>query len=425
MLNAGGDFIFAGMKKASPLLLFLLLFTCGYALDFDGPRLLSYKLLKTITQDELRKTMHDKKIPKSMVKANNDVEVYDISYKTCWHDGVCIKATGLYFVPKDRSKPFAEAVMHHGTRMNADRSQKLGAIEMLCTGMAADGYAVLLPDYVGLGGGDKFHLYLDANTEGHATVDMLFAVRELNDSLGVKLSGQLFLTGYSQGGHACMAATKMLQEQYANDFKVTASAPMAGPYDLQGVQSTVMFEKYTQPLYLPYMMRSFNEVYHIVPDVNDIYKAPYDSLLRNLFDGKHNLKQISAALPDTPYLMLKDTFVKMYLNDPDFPIRKALKDNSLTDWKPEMPMMLCYCDADEQVKASNAKVAAKSFREKGSKHIRLLDAGKKYGHTKCALFAFMYGKLYFDSFRNGSKYGRKGRVTPRFILALAKLAVKP
>ncbi len=412
------------MKNYLPLLLFLVLTNYVQALNFEGPHLLSYKLFKTITKEELLKTLHDKKIPKSMVKVRGDVEVYDISYKTCWHDGVCIKATGLYFVPKNRTEPLAETVIHHGTRMHTDRSQKLGAQEMLCVGMAADNYAVLLPDYVGLGGGDKFHLYLDANTEGHATADMLYAVRELNDTLNVRLNGQLFLSGYSQGGHACMAAAKLLQEQYAKDFTVTAAAPMSGPYDLQGVQSHVMFERYTQPLYLPYMLLSFNEVYHLVPDINAIYRPPYDSLLRNLFDGKHNLRQISEAMPDTPYLMLKDSFINLYLNDPDFPIRKALRDNSLTDWKPEMPMLLCYCDADEQVKPANAKVAAESFKEKGAKHIRLLDAGRKYTHTKCALFAFMYGKLYFDSFRNGSKYGRRGKVGPRFMLALAKLAVK-
>jgi hypothetical protein len=36
----------------------------------------------------------------------------------------------------------------------------------------------------------------------------------------------------------------------------------------------------------------------------------------------------------------------------------------------------------------------------------------------------MYTKLYFDSFRNGSKYGRKGNVNKRFLLALAHLAIK-
>lgn len=412
------------MKRTLTLvLLHWVLFT--NALDSTGNKLISYSIWKTVSRDEFAKTLKDKKVPKSMVHATTDVDIYEIRYKTCWYDGACIMASGLYFVPHDRPKPLAEAVLHHGTRLQTGRGNKLGGQEFLCTGMAMDGYAVLYPDYVGLGFGEKFHLYLNAQTEGQATVDMLYAIKELNDTLGIKLSGQLFLTGYSQGGHACMAATKLIQEKYSNDFKVTASAPLSGPYDLTGAQEKVMFQKYSQSWYLPYMLLGLNEVYHIMPDINQAYRSPYDTIIPKLFNGQKDYGALKGLLPDTPYLMLKDTFIQLYLTNPDFIMRKALKDNSLIDWKPEMPIMMCYCSADEQVKPENAKEAKASFKAHGAKHIRTVNAGRKYGHTKCALFAAMYAKLYFDSFRNGSKYGRRGNVNSRFMMALAKLAIKP
>lgn len=413
------------MKKVLLLLVLGLSTLAAYPLDASGPKLISYQLWKTVTKEEFSKTVKNKKVPKNLVKVTTDIDIYDVQYKTCWHDGSCIKASGLYFVPRNRSKPLAEVVMHHGTKMQPGRGNKVAGLEFLCAGMAQDGYAVLYPDYVGLGEGDKFHLYLDANTEGHATVDMLFAISELNDTLGIKLNDELFLTGYSQGGHACMAATKMIQEKYSDDFKVTASAPLSGPYSLTGAQERVMFEHYSEPWYLPYMLLGFNEVYNIVPDISTIYKSPYDTLVKNMFDGSKDTWAIKKLLPDTPYLMLKDTFVHAYLQDSNFIMRKALKDNSLIDWKPEMPIMMCYCDKDEQVLPANAKEAYASFKKQGAKHIRIVDAGKKYGHVKCALFAAMYAKLYFDSFRHGSKYGNRGNAGKRLTLALAKLAIKP
>lgn len=395
-----------------------------FALDFAGPKLLSYKLWNTVSKDELREKMKKNHVPKALLKPLYDVDIYDITYKSCWHDSTCILASGLVFVPKGVTKPMSEVVYHHGTRVQKGREKKLGGEDYLCLGLAVDGYLVLQPDYIGLGYGDKFHLYQQYKSLGQASVDMIYAVRELNDSLHVKLNQQLFLTGYSEGGYAAVAANKYIQESYP-DIKVTATAGNSGAYDMAGVQSEVMFKKYSNPHYLPYILRGFNEIYHIVPDINSIYKSPYDTLIPRMFDGTHRHGDIDKALPEVPKDMVRDTFVNLFLNDPNFPMHKALADNSLCNWKPENPIQLCYCNNDEQVNYRNSIVARDGMKKLGAKHITLRDGGRKYGHYKCAMFASMYSKLYFDSFRNGAKYGRPGNVNKRFMLALAHLAIKP
>jgi hypothetical protein len=88
-------------------------------------------------------------------------------------------------------------------------------------------------------------------------------------------------------------------------------------------------------------------------------------------------------------------------------------------------VQLCFCDKDEQVTYKNAFVARDEMKKLGAEHVTLRRGGKKYGHYKCAIFSGMYTKLYFDSFLKGSKYGRKGNVNKRFLLSLAKLAIKP
>jgi hypothetical protein len=287
--------------------------------------------------------------------------------------------------------------------------------------MAADGYLVLQPDYIGLGRGEKFHLYQMALPAGQTTADMLIAMGSFDSIMHLRLNGQLFLTGYSEGGYASLAAHKYLQENYADRFPVTASSPMSGAYDMAGAQSVVMFRPYPNPHYLPFLLRGYNEVYHLVPgDINKIYKAPYDSLIPYIFDGRHGIHQIDAMLPSTPKNMILDTFVNLYLTDTSFRLKQCLAANGLCNWKPEAPIQLCYCDSDDQVLAGNSKAAYEGMKRAGAEHVTLKRAGKKFRHVPCALYATLYTKMYFDSFRKGSKYGRKGPAGKRFLLALAK-----
>lgn len=409
-----------------PLLMLVALFANAQNLSFDGPKIISYSLWKTVPKDELQKEMKKNKVPKALVNVKYSVDIYDVIYKTCWHDGTCIKASGLYFVPRGVEGAMPQAVYHHGTRVHAGRDKEMGGEEYLCLGMAVDGYTVLMPDYVGLGHGDKFHLYQLAKPLGQTSVDMLYAIKELNDTLGVKVNGQLFLTGYSEGGYATLATNKLIQEKYGKDFKVTAASGMSGAYDMGGVQSTVMFKPYDHPHYLPYLLRAINEVYKIVPyDITRLYKSPYDTIVPKMFDGKHSLGAINDALPKIPKDMIIDSIVDIYVKDKSFPLHTVLQENSLCYWKPENPVQLCFCDKDEQVTYKNAFVARDEMKKLGAEHVTLRRGAKKYGHYKCAIFTSMYTKLYFDSFRNGSKYGRKGKVGKRFILSLAKLAIKP
>ena len=408
------------MKKK----LILLALCMQFVYCFGSGQNPSYTYYKSATKADFRKVMKDHHVPKMFAKSRYDVDVYDVTYYTKWYDGTSIKASGLYFVPKNVSKPMPQVVYHHGTRIKPGRSNNLGGEEYLCIAMATDGYIVLMPDYVGLGRGEKFHLYQMAQSIGQAAIDMILAVRELNKELNIKTNDQLFLTGYSEGGYATLATQKLIQEKYSDKIKVTASSAMSGAYDMTGAQSEVMFKPYTQPHYLPFLLKSYNEVYKVVDNINSIYKHPYDTLIPILFDGKHGIGEINKALPEVPKNMIRDTFVNLFKNDPNFGFVKALKENNLYDWKPEQPVQLCYCKADEQVSYTNSIVAYNKMKENGAKHIMKRMAGKKYDHYKCAIFSGLYTKMYFDSFRKGSKYGRRGPVGKRIALACAKLFIK-
>ncbi|MBS1625845.1 MAG: hypothetical protein JST83_17615 [Bacteroidetes bacterium] len=391
---------------------------------FAYQHIVSCTLIQTQTKENFEKTLEKRHLPKSMVPIKNTVDVYDITYYTKWHDGTTIKASGLYYLPRDSRKPVAELLYDHGTRITRDKTRKPGGEESICLAFAMDGYAVMQPDYIGLGTGDKFHLYQHAESEGQAGVDMIFAARELDDSLHVRTSGQLFLTGYSQGGHASLATLRLIEQRYADRVHVTAASPMSGAYDMCGVQGEVMFHPYSRPHYLPYLLSSYNEVYHFVPDINQIYKHPYDSLVPLLFDGRHSINAIDKQLPAVPKDMIADKFLNAFVADSNHPLRIALRENSLCDWAPQAPVQLCYCDSDQQVTPLNAIVAYKTMKSMGARHVTLREVAKDLNHGSCAPIAALYTKMYFDSFRRGKKYGGKGPVKEQIVAGIAKRIVE-
>ena len=85
-----------------------------------------------------------------------------------------------------------------------------------------------------MGDNPGIHPYVHWESEATASIDLIRASREfLMDSLEIWDNNQLFLTGYSQGGHSTMAIHKYIKvNNLQSEFNVVASAPMSGPYAL-------------------------------------------------------------------------------------------------------------------------------------------------------------------------------------------------
>jgi len=385
--------------------------------------LISITAKKSFTKKELSKIWKAGSIPKMIMPIKYGFEVFDITYKTKWHDGSSVIASGMVFIPKITNKLVpSELIYFHGTKISKLRTINLKIGEQsICAGFAAEGYVVAFPDYVGLGNGERFHLYQHAGTEAQAGIDMMRAVHELMKQNNVKTDNRLFITGYSQGGHAAMAMHKVIQEKYSKEFNVAASSPMSGAYDISGVQSKCMFEKYAFPSYLPYLLKAYDEVYNLFDeDFTTLFKAPYDTVVAKYYDGNYDIWDINPLMPEVPVTMLKDEYVQKYISSNPEILQKVLKDNDVYDWKPEAPMQLCYCQSDEQVFYINSYVAYDKMKANGSKFVRKQSGGKRFDHIQCSVFSSMNTKFFFNTIRRGSKKGRKGYPLKRSIVWLSK-----
>jgi hypothetical protein len=368
--------------------------------------MVSYTLKYSYTKDSLDRFWKQKKIPKILVPLRYAVDAYEVTYKGMWLDSTFITAKGVMYVPHS-DKPNAELIYDHGTRISVAQGVGIQDLEqVICMMYSVDGYISLFPYYYGLGGGEKEHVYQDSKTEAMASIYMLKACREVYSKIGTSTTGELFLTGYSQGGHASMATHKMLESGAFNDIHLTASAPMSGAYDMTGEQSKTMFQHYDHPHYLPYLILSYQYAYHLWPgDIYDIFKPPYDTEIKKLFAQPRTMDYayIDSILPKVPSEMVRDSLVEIFKKDTNMAFTLKLKDNCLCNWVPKAPMQMCACYGDNEVTYKNTEKAYACMSPLAPQvHKRLF--GKHLSHNPCAPFAIIYSKIFFDNIRTGKKH---------------------
>ncbi|MDB5226670.1 MAG: hypothetical protein JWN78_863 [Bacteroidota bacterium] len=414
------------MQKLGTLFLLITLFFTSKATE---TYLVSYDLIRAHTKGELKALWKSHKIPKIMLPVHHGVDIYEIIYNAKWIDGSFRKASGIVYVPKMRAGKTMPTVMYgHGTELYKGRKiTDNDAQQGICVGFATDGYLALYPDYFGLGKGEGNHLYQHSESEANAYIYMLYAVEELKAKINIKTNGQLFLTGYSQGGHSSFAAQKYIEALNDPRFKVTASSPMSGAYDMTGEQEKYMFQEYPRPFYLPYLLVSYQEAYHVlnVDNIYKIFKSPFDTLLPKYYTNNYDksLDDLDKIMPKIPKDVVLDSLVQVYKTSPDFLFTKKLKENCLTDWKPQAPVQLCYCKGDREVNYKNSEVAYNNMKALGVNHIKLNNLSDHLDHNTCALFAVLATKYFFDRYK---KHGDnpKMRDVPRFKKALASIVKK-
>ena len=347
-----------------------------------------------------------------------DIQIYQIRYVTEGGAGEATSASGALMVPSgldSRCHGSLPLLLYaHGTTTNrstniADLSNAGNAEGLLLAAIfSAQGYIVIAPNYAGYDTSAlPYHPYLNADQQSKDMIDALAAARS---ALPLSLapltsdSGQLFVTGYSQGGFVAMATQRAMQ---AAGMKVTASAPMSGPYAPAAFVDAVYAGQVSAgaPILMTFLMtayqRSFGGIYG---SATDVFEAPYatgiddllpTTLLRSELYSQNKIPQFalfSAVPPDPNYAamtpatlpanlaplfavgfgsgnLIRNSYRLSYLQDaqanpdggwpivttgvpaanPTLPFRLELKRNDLRNWQPTVPTLLCGGDADPSV----------------------------------------------------------------------------
>jgi hypothetical protein len=323
-------------------------------------------------------------------------------YETVNPFGLRTIASGLVVIPQNQTNALPLVSYQHGTIVaKTDVPSNLQSTEsMIGVAFGAGGYVAALPDYLGLGESPGLHPYVHAKTEATAAIDLLRAARAFCASNSVAVNGQLFVLGYSEGGHATMALHRELESAYTNEFTVTASAPMAGPYDLSGtvLNDFLSGRSMPNPYYVVLLLAAYQSIYHFAGSFSEILISPYDQVLPLLLDGQHDGPDINRAMGTSlPNTLLRPEFVAALRDDPNHPLRQLLRANDVYDWLPRAPIQLYHCGADQDVLYANSQTVYDSFVRNGDTQVQLLGGSLDLDHPTCAPITLLAAKAWFDS----------------------------
>ena len=330
------------------------------------------------------------------------VQFYKITYETVDPFGLPITASGAIYLPQTGSNALPLFSFQHGTQFLKSSAPSQGWTNRVGLLFASSGYVALLPDYLGLGDSPGYHPYLHARSEATAVVDFLRAARTFCVNNGIRLNTQLFLAGYSQGGHATMAAQREIETYHSKEFAITASAPMAGPYDLSGTLLTILNNSdFPIRAFFPYGVAGWLPIYRYADTLEELLRPPYDQTLAPLLDGFHSGAEVHAATPADEASILYPDNQAAFLSDSNHPMRLALADNDLLDWTPHAPMHLYQCSGDDQVPYTNMAIAYQTFTNNGACCVEMIDPGapQTLNHDQCFSPSLLSAKAWFDSLR--------------------------
>lgn len=383
---------------------YLLLFVLFLSFSAFSQQLINANLVKSYSKSSIDSILTANGIPAVLMSTKFAINVYKVSYNAHYVNDSLVPVSGLMVLPDTLGCSFPLFLYNHGTiSKKIDAPSNLRSSEpIIAFVMASNGYASVEPDYFGLGDGDGLHPYQHRETEAMAAIDLLRSCREYCAANSIDLNGQLFITGYSQGGHAAMATHRRIELSYSSEFQVTASSPMSGAYDMSGTMVDVMLsdDPYPAPSYLPYLVLGWNPIYNLYADISDAFRPPYDSTIPPLFDGTKGLGTIESYLPSVPKLIFDSLELISFTNDSNHVFRLALKDNDTwRDWVPQAPMQMVYCQGDRSVSYLNSMVAYQHFTDAGCSTCDTVDVGISLDHGDCIQYAIFNTKSYFDSFK--------------------------
>lgn len=356
-----------------------------------------------IISTELVSTINKDTISSDEIIATYDVNVYKVIYQTIDPAGDLTTASALIAIPLTENSSLPMIAIQHGGIIKRSNAPSSNDIDSFSLGVAANGYYVVIADYLGLGESQCLHPLLHAQSLASSVIDALRAGRSLAQIQNVLLNGQLFLMGYSEGGYATLAVQRELQNNYANEFTITGSAPIASSYDLIWTLEHILQEStpFPIPSLLPYLVLSFNQVYGLYDDLDSIFLPPFDTIIEHYFNGEYTFPEINNILPSDFRLLFTEDFYSM-LKNKDSPLHASLAENNIYHWKPQAPTRLYHCINDEIAPFQNSQMAYDYFLSVGARDVGLIELQHNLydqtgTHAKCALPLMLMAKAWFDT----------------------------
>ncbi|MFD4558685.1 lipase [Streptomyces sp. NPDC058469] len=318
------------------------------------------------------------------------VDTYRVVYRTADPKGRPTTASGLLAFPRSGERRLRTVSFTHGTELFkgdvASVSSEVWSQAPALT-YASAGFAVVLPDYLGLGLGPGRQQWMDVPSETTVALDLLRAADSYAPTIGRQLGRDVLITGFSQGASAALGLARALQEGADPRFRAAALAPISGAYAFRDVALPALLEGRADPkdgvIYTALAFVDFNRLHHVYDNPGEVFRAPYSRTIEGLLDGTHTGQEVMARTPDTIDGLLT-RHGRALLAHPTGGLATALRitDGVCTGWTPQAPVRLYYAENDEQAVNGNSEHCQALFRARGVE-APLVDLGSPdYGGSR-------------------------------------------
>ena len=242
---------------------------------------------------------------------------------------------------------------------------------------ASAGFATVMSDQLGWGESEQlFPPYLVTHLEAEASLDMLYAARELMEVVQHSWSEELYLTGYSQGGSTTLALLQEIEREQESPFKVLRSTAGGGAYNLESLSASLLERE--ELGYAPYyalLITAFRNIYFPEISLNRVIQPPYDSRIEDeaLFSGEFSGGEINGRLTSRTDELVNPEFRADYLSGDmsgvagDF--RRVFRESALSDVAVGAPLRIYHGTDDDIIPFEEAENAWRELREAGSDQI--------------------------------------------------------
>ena len=307
-----------------------------------------------------------------------DIEVYAVEYETTDPKGNSVIASGAIYIPLNTGdKPLSLVSGQHGlTIKRSDVASVLPLYGYLGLFGASIGYAVIQPDYLGLGSSTFPYYPVYQKTNGKFLLDMVEGMQSFACENEINLNDNLYLIGYSNGGYNSIAMHNELALN-PRTFDIDASVVIAGYFDLERGDNFSYPERIGRPswaIYHPYVL---NKTYEL-NIIDKIIQQPYADQLDNLFSGDMAASVIDRQLTDVTNKLFTSEYLDNYNSLSIFDTyRDVITSNSLIDTKISGNLLLIHSKEDEVVPYEQSEKLYNSVLSKGGNaELVLLEKGK-------------------------------------------------
>jgi len=304
--------------------------------------------------------------PQLAMFVRNGYTIYRLTYNTVSPSGEAVVASGALYVP-DVKGALPLLNYNHGTifpskEKNApsyinDRDAESGIAKLF----AANGYLVVMPDYIGYGTTKNLeHPYGAYHITAKAVKDMLYAVKEFCADKELTLSGKNFFSGWSEGAAVSMATVLDLEKNNDGNFKPTATVLNAGPYYTSAFVDHILDAKDDLKYMKSYVwvLQSYNRLYNISKPPAYYFTEPNAGMLKK--------EGVEADITNNPGELFTDVFRLSYKAGKETALVNAFKENDLWTGHPGSPVIFCHGDKDDYVPLFNSQEAYDEMKAKGA-----------------------------------------------------------